>query len=283
MNDEKFLKAFKMFDDFGAKSCDNKTALELLKQFHDTKWKTLVDFFPAINNGMMVIGFDDMDHNVCVSYYKQVAKAADYKALCHAFIYGVLHNKPEYEYALLAYLYLMHLEMHKYNFVNGKCNVCHMFDVKKMTKQQEFIEANNIMYDLCVKGKVNELDFNSATLILKYFRTLKEVVVDKSDYDRFIKALNLIKDNDNMKPSDYVNVLYSEHCFEGSKDALTNVVNILGYLNILHHPDVLEEEEMKSQYGFDQNSEFKYPVQLWNSSYGYDKKRVKELFGDMFK
>ena len=124
------------------------------------------------------------------------------------------------------------------------------------------------------------MDLNSSIIYLEEYLKLPKVKSTVDDFNLFIDSISFIASLDNAYPFEISEKLYKSKILPMTKEQVRTYLNLLGHLNILHHPktvgianaftsasdiDILDHMYTKST-----GNEFTYPFRLYNTAFGVD-------------
>ena len=278
-------------------SCDDKRAKVLLKKWYNNSYKenSIVTYLPAIKNGLMRKGEKYYSHNQIIEKGKRICESINQKELAHAFIYGIAHNDPEYRYPLIAYYHFMNTPSHdlaedtRYRSDKiKKCAKCGYSEYNKSIKSS--FDSVNLSLAKFYFGypEVYSMDLNSSIIYLEEYLKLPKVKSTVDDFNLFIDSISFIASLDNAYPFEISEKLYKSKILPMTKEQVRTYLNLLGHLNILHHPktvgiakaftsasdiDILDHMYTKSA-----GNEFTYPFRLYNTAFGVDFYSIDYVF-----
>ena len=279
------------------KNCDDKKAKTLLKKWYNNYYKenSIIEYLPAINNGFMRKGEENYSHNEIIEKGKSICLSVSQKELAHAFIYGVTHNAPEYRYPLIAYYQFMNTPVHDLDedtrFKKSKmksCVKCGYSEYNKSLKSS--FDSVNISLANFYFGypEIYYMTLSSSLVYLEEYLKLPKVKSEVTDFNLFIDSISFICSLDNAYPFEISEKLYKSKILPMTKEQIRTYLNLLGHLNILHHPNtngiskvftsICDINKLDIMYSKTNGNEFTFPFRLYNTSFPVDFNSIDEVF-----
>lgn len=310
--DIRLEKELELIDTDEVIACDDKKAKRLLKKWYNNNYKeeSITQYLPAIKNGLMRRNGINYSHNETIAKGKAICEKLTQKELAHAFIYGISHDAPEYRYPLVAYYYFINTPSHEIdndkrlekstdkNIGNSKtldkikyCTICGYYERKRSVKT--LFDSTNICLGNFYFGypELWEMSLDSSLIYLEEYLKLPKVKSTYNDFNVFMNSISFICSLDNAYPTEIKEKLYKSKILPMTKEQVSSYLNMLGHLNILHHPNTIgiakgatsskDINDLDNKYNKKNGSEFTYPFRLFNTIYGVDFNSIDAVFSDI--
>ncbi len=299
----RYLEEVKAYLQSPCLPCTREKALKLLKKFARASWpdfwaSDISAYFPAVSEGVMKLREPLYAHDSAVSYAKGLITSLSEKALARDFLYGVAHNAPEYRTALACYYYIKNLPDHsfqkKYIGTSEKeiyseitCEICDYCTDPSSEPKMQFWHVNVDMEFFYFKACFSN-SLNTAILFLEEYCKQPRPHTDASDLVFFHSVISEIE----SAPSDTTPALLRKIFKSNVLNFMTveqidALIDMLGYLNILHKPNTYGLTVKHTPKNETDNSDnfrtfFSYPVHNWKRKHGIDYDSINHLFADLY-
>lgn len=293
------------------KACDKNNSIKLLKRFSKKDFgefwsESVSQYFPAVSEGTMKLCYAAYSHDEAIKYAKRLISTVEPKDLSRAFLYGVMHNAPEYRLALASYYYIKNIPSHKFNkqYVgmapgeNGEfecrysetlCEICGYNHGVSIEPKMNFYWANVDMEKVYFGEHLfTSFDLNSAITFIEEYKRQPKVSYSKEDYEHFKKIIDVIeKAPTNTTPSKLKKELKKSGLLNMTLCQIQVFIDMLGFLNILHSDDsfgviskhICEKDMEQPKTAF---SDASYPVYCWTRKCGIDYDSIAFLFDGLY-
>lgn len=302
----KYVEDIKIYLKSPVAPCHKKQSLKLLKQFARKDfpdfWNESVDvYLSAVSEGTMKIAEKVYPHDEAICYAKKLIDAFDVKELARAFLYGVANNAPEYRTALACYYFIKNLPEHQFEkkfigtnstgdvYSENTCEICKynskLSDEPKMQFWHINVDMEHFYYKALIPFCFN---LNTAIVYLEEYKTLPTPNYSSENLQFFNEIIALIESlPENTPPSKLRKELKSSGLLKMTIEQIDALIDMLGYLNILHTDDsfgvtVGHTKERDMLYPLSDRSYFAHPVNRWTRKSGIDYTMIDMLFGDLY-
>lgn len=307
---ELYCEEIKQYVEEPVPPCSFAASLKLLKRFSNKSfndfWREPVtEYLPAVSEGTMKLCEYVYPHDEAVSYAKELIASLSVKELAKDFLYGVANNAPEYRTALACYFYVKNLPEHQFQkkyvgsthdgngdwverYNDDKCEICGYQHTNCREPKMQFWHVNVDMSSFYFYGLLGRSNLNTVIMFLEEYKILPRPQTSKSDYDLFMKVIDVIENTpENMTSGKLRKVLKQSGLLKMTNDQIQHFVDMLGFLDILHPEDShgmvythTMEKDMLDPLSFMGYAQ--HPVNRWTGKCGVDYESLKLLFDGIY-
>ncbi len=306
-----YSEEIKAYSDSPVSPCNKATALKLLKRFarkdfHEFWTTPVLEYLPAVSEGTMKLCERVYPHDEAIRYAKELISTLSVKELAKDFLYGVVHNAPEYRTALACYYYIKNLPEHEFEkkyvgavvgkngewqdrYNESRCEICLYQHTVSVEPKMQFWHINVDMEHFYFKALIPfRFDLNTAIIFLEEYKTIPRPAHSFADYEYFKKIIDVIENSpQNTTSGKLRRELKQSGLLTMTMEQIAVFIDMLGYLNILHPNDsfgvtavhICEKDMLLplSDRGY-----AAYPVNRWTRKCGIDYKSISLLFDGIY-
>ncbi len=291
-------------------ACDKANAVKLLKRFtrksfHDFWTSPVSEYLPALSEGTMKLCETVYPHDEAIRHAKELIGTLSADELAKDFLYGVAHNAPEYRTALACYYYIKNLPEHTFikrwvgqspdktgvmidRYNENCCEICGYQHKVSAEPKMRFWHINMDMSAFYLSAGMSDHSLNQAIIFLEEYKKLPHPPHDADDFSYFQRVLAVIEEAPvNTTSGKLKKILKQSGLLTMTLDQISNFIDMLGYLDILHSEDargmVFRHTCQKDMLPpLSENTYAAYPVYRWTRKCGIDGERVSTLFGSLY-
>ena len=290
--------------------CDKKTSLKLLKRFwkksfHEFWTSPVSDYLPAVSEGTMKLCEKIYPHDDAIPYAKALISELSEKELARDFLYGVCHGDVKYTTALPSYFYINNIPEHDFQkkyvgqapnkdgefedrFNENRCEICGYQHALSDEPKMQFWHINMDMASFYFSGRLGRSYLNTCIICLEEYKKFPRPAHSPEDLSHFMKIIEVIENTpENMTSGKLKKVLKQSELLKMTLDQIEELVNILGFLDILHSDDshgmvFSHTAENDQLYPLSDRTYAAHPVYRWTRKCGIDYKTISFLFEGIY-
>lgn len=290
--------------------CSRSTSLKLLRRFARKDFRhfwtmPVAEYLPAVSEGTMKLCETVYPHDEAVCYAKELIATLSHKDLAKDFLYGVAHNAPEYRTALACYYYIKNLPEHAFErkyvgtavgkngewedrYNEEQCEICGYQHAVSTEPKMQFWHVNMDIAGFYFYGRMERSSLNIAILFLEEYKKLPRPACSETDYAYFKKVVEVIEHcPENTTSGKLRKELKQSGLLSMTLDQIEMLVNMLGYLNILHPDDshgmiFTHTCQRDMLYPLSDRGYAEHPVNRWTRQCGIDYGSMSMLFDGIY-